>query len=351
MKDRPARPLQGEADRPAKPEAAGTKTRRRVLTGLGALLLFILALTLLQKVTGEPVWDEFYQMFGLQSPGVPAGSPAADPADPSEEGETAVHFIDIGQGDAVLIEQGGEFCLIDAGVRENQDSLIAYLEEAGATHLKLLVMTHPHFDHTGGMREVLRRCTVDRVLLPDFDKAPPSTAYSLEKILKEIDAQGIPADTVRVGSSYAIGSGTLQVLGEGVETENYNDLSPVLRYVGPNLTFVDSGDGEQPVEQDALARGAELSADLFKAAHHGSNSSNTEEFLQAIHPGIVVACCGKDNEYGHPHREPRQRFAAIGAELYRTDLDGSVVVRGTAGGITVTCARGQHRAQALDEAG
>lgn len=346
MKNRPTQPPQGAQDRPARPQAAaGTKMRRRVLTGLGALLVFILALSVLQKVTGEPVWDEFYQMFGLQSPGVPA-TPASAP-----EEETAVHFIDIGQGDAVLIEQGGEYCLIDAGVRENQDSLIAYLEEAGATHLTLLVMTHPHFDHTGGMREVLRRCTVDRVLLPDLDKAPPSTAYSLEKILREIDQQKIPADTVRVGESYAIGSGTLQVLGEGVETENYNDLSPVLRYVGPHLTFVDSGDGERPVEADALARGEDLAADLFKAAHHGSNSSNTEAFLQAIHPSIVVACCGKDNEYGHPHREPRQRFAELGAELYRTDLDGSVVVRGTAEGITVTTSRGQHRAQALDEAG
>lgn len=351
MPPRPPRPQGGYGPRAPRaggpgrvPRSGGDPARRlrRLLVLLGLVLLFALAVSLLEKATGQPLWDELYQAAGLPA----AGSPAQGGA-----GETAVHFIDIGQGDAVLIEQDGEFCLIDAGLRDTQDDLIAYLEAAGASRLRLLVMTHPHSDHIGGMREVLRRCTVDEVLLPDFDKAPLPASTGFTRILEELEAQQILASTARAGDSYPIGTGVLQVLADGVETENYNDLSPVLRFVGPGLTFVDTGDGEQPVEQDALARAADLSADLYKAAHHGSNTSNTAEFLAAVRPQVVVACCGQDNAYGHPHREPRERFAQIGADFYRTDRDGTVVVTGNGREIWVwTANEGRGQSMGRDAA-
>ncbi len=341
---RPQRESSPRAQRPARfgpagPSRAGqdpARRLRRLLVFLGLLLLFALALSLLEQATGEPVWDDFYQAVGLPA----AGSPAQ-----AATGETSVHFIDIGQGDAVLIEQDGEFCLIDAGLRDTQDDLIAYLEAAGATHLRLLVMTHPHADHIGGMREVLRRCTVDEVLLPDLDKAPLPTSSTFTRVLEELEERQIPVSAACAGDSYPIGSGVLQVLADGVETENYNDLSPVLRFVGAGLTFLDTGDGEQPVEQEALARAADLSALVFKAAHHGSNSSNTGEFLAAVQPQVVVACCGQDNSYGHPHAEPVERFASVGAAFYRTDRDGTVVVTGTPEGIEVWSANGGQEVQ------
>lgn len=334
MPPRPPRPEKEYGRRPPRPLHAprvGRLPARRLLILLGLLLLLALAVSLYEQATGQPVWDELYTAAGLPA----AGSPA-----PADGGETSVHFIDIGQGDAVLIEQDGEFCLIDAGLRDTQDDLIAYLEAAGAQHLRLLVMTHPHADHIGGMREVLRRCTVDEVLLPDLDKAPLPTSSTFTRVLEELEAQQILVSTARAGDAYPIGGGSLEVLADGLETENYNDLSPVLRFVGPGLTFLDTGDGEEGVEEDALTRAAVLSADLFKAAHHGSNSSNTWAFLQAVRPRVVVACCGQNNDYGHPHREPRERFAGIGADFYRTDQDGTVVVTGTPEGIRVWTANG-----------
>lgn len=353
MPQRVPRPQDGYGPRPPRPLNAGHASRarragppanrlRRLAVLLGLLLLLALAVSLYEQFSGQPVWDELYTAAGLPA----AGSPA-----PAAGGETSVHFIDIGQGDAVLIEQDGEFCLIDAGLRDSQDDLIAYLEAAGAGHLRLLVMTHPHSDHIGGMREVLRRCTVDEVLLPDLDKAPLPTSSTFAHILEELEEREIPTATARAGDVYPIGSGRLEVLADGIETENYNDLSPVLRFVGAGLTFLDTGDGEAGVEEDALARGADLSADLFKAAHHGSNSSNTWPFLQAVQPRVVVACCGLNNDYGHPHREPRERFDEIGACFYRTDQDGTVVVTGTPEGMSVwTANEGRQAAAGRDAA-
>lgn len=318
-----ARPKRSREERPSKDRL------RQQLIALGLVLLVALLITAAEKITGRPIWDELYEMAGLGD----TGSPAA-----VAEGETAVHFIDIGQGDAVLIEQDGEFCLIDAGIRDTQDDLIAYLEAVGATHLKLLVMTHPHSDHIGGMRQVLRSCTVDEVLLPDLDKAPMPTSATFTRVLETIEELNILVSTAEAGGSYPIGTGRLEVLAAGIQTDNYNDLSPVLRFAGPGLTFIDTGDGERGVEADVLAGGAMLSADLYKAAHHGSNSSNTEEFLQAISPSVIVISCGQDNSYGHPHREPMERFAAVGAEIWRTDQDGTVVVTGGPDGIRVKTA-------------
>lgn len=295
-----------------------------VFSLVGLCLVLGLWVSAAGEVGAAPTWQEIYTAVGLADP-----LPAAD----LPENTDAVHFIDVGQADATLLQSGGEYCLVDAGDTDSEQKLMEYLEQRGVTRLKLLVMSHPHADHIGSMTAVLEKLEVEQVLLPDFDKAPYPTTRLFEKVMEAIEASGAAVTTAAPGQSFPVGSGTLQVLAAGVETDNYNDLSQVLLFESGELSVVLSGDGEKPVEQAALEAGAVPRADVFKAAHHGSDTSNTLEFLQAVQPGHVAISCGLGNSYGHPHAGALERFEQVGAQVLRTDQDGSVVIAATENGL------------------
>lgn len=301
-----------------------------------ALLAAIVLTTALGDRMEPQDWAKLYHALGFEAVGVPVRP---------TEGDTALHFIDVGQGDAVLIQQDGEFCLIDAGTRESETDLLNYLDSLGVQSIKLLVMTHPHADHIGSMRAVLRHVAVEQVLLPDFSKSKSAPSYTLERVLEEIAAQNVPVVTAQIGQSFPIGEGTLNVLRAGVESNGFNDISPVLRFDGRGLTFLDTGDGEKAVEENALQGGLPLGSIVFKAGHHGSNTSNLPEFLRAVRPQYVVISCGLGNSYGHPDQEALDSFSAVDAQVLRTDQLGSVVILGTPEGVEIHSARnGQEEA-------
>lgn len=292
--------------------------------------------------SGLPSWEAIFRGAGLEAQPLPAEGLGSDAA--------AVHFIDVGQGDATLLQSGGEYCLVDAGEPESEQALLGYLRGMGVTELRLLVMSHPHADHIGSMAAVLENLQVDEVLLPDLGKAPYPTTATFERVMQTILEKGIPAVTAEPGQSFALGGGALKVLQAGVETENYNDLSQVLWFEAGGLSVALSGDGEKAVEKAALAAGGLPRVQVFKAAHHGSNTSNTEEFLWALRPRYVVVSCGANNSYGHPHAEPLERFGAVGAQVLRTDLNGSVVLAEEGGGLRLYTARQEAGADQEQEA-
>lgn len=285
-----------------------------------------------QSGDGSLTWQDFYDAMNVTTR--PQGLEQV-PADGQ-----AVHFIDVGQADATLLQSGQEYCLVDAGEASSEEALLSYLDSMGVTRLKLLVMTHPHADHIGSMKAVLEHVQVDQVLLPNLDKAPYPTTRTFERVMDTIEEQAIPTVTAQPGQEFSIGQATLSVLANGVETDNYNNLSQVLFFRAPGLRVMLSGDGEKEVEEDALAHCELPQADVFKAAHHGSSTSNTLAFLQAIRPRYVVVSCGKDNSYGHPHQEALQNYAMVGAQVLRTDENGSVVLAATEDGLQCYAARG-----------
>ena len=280
------------------PKEKFEKALTAVLCGIVAVLVLLAAVISLSEENGGamPTWQQLYSWFGVAAPVPHLPEEAAGAA-------TKVHFIDVGQGDAVLLEQNGAFALIDAGEREAADGLVAYLQAAGVAKLDLLVMTHPHADHIGGMQAVLDAFPVDKAVLPDFAKAPMPTTSTFLNLLDAIREKQIPTVTARAGDVFPLGEGTLTVLGDGVAAENLNDISLVTLFEAPGLRCLSSGDGEKAVEDAVLASGADVHADVFKAAHHGSSTSNTQAFLDAVRPQAVVVSCGAGNSYGHPHSE------------------------------------------------
>lgn len=293
---------------------------KRLGAGLAALLLAASLLITVGEWRGwpTPTWKQLYARLGV-------GRTVRVPAE-AEGAATRVHFLDVGQADAALLEQDGHFALLDAGRRETQDAVADYLRAAGVEELDYLILTHTHSDHLGGMRYILRHFPVKQVLLPDFDKAPLEYRATLDSFLAEAEAQGVPRHTMRQGETYLLGRGTLTVLLDGIESDNANNICPVMRFDAPHLRCLFTGDAEEPVEQVALAARAKLRADVFAAGHHGSSTSNGEAFLKKVRPDLVVVSCGDQNDYGHPHAAPLRTFKAVGAQVCRTDEMGNIVV-------------------------
>lgn len=251
--------------------------------------------------------------------------PDATP-EPLPEGTlTVVRVLDVGQGDAVLIQQDDAACLIDAGTQESSEDLVRQLWDAGVDDLDFLVMTHPHADHYGGMPQVLEDFPVRTLLMPDLEGLGASGA-ALDEILRLADEQGTTCITAARGQSYPLGQGTLEVLLAVLpDDDNLNNASLCLRFTAGNFTFLDTGDAEADTEQRLVdAYGSDLRATLFKAGHHGSATSTTQPLLDAVRPQAVAISCGLNNSYGHPDAETLDRIAASGAQVWRTDQEGAI---------------------------
>ena len=234
---------------------------------------------------------------------------------PEEEGLT-VHFIDVGQADCALIECDGEYMLIDAGYYENGIDVVEYLFDLGVEELDLMVGTHPHGDHIGGLPVVLDYFDTERI----WFSAMPYTNGTVSTFLSAARRHDVEVEQPQVGDTYQLGSALVTMLGPvKTDYEDVNDISLVLRVDYGDTRFLFTGDMEAIAETDLLDSGADVKADVLKVGHHGSYSSTSYRFLREVAPTYAVISCGAGNEYGHPHDEPMSRLRDAEVIIYRTD--------------------------------
>jgi competence protein ComEC len=239
-------------------------------------------------------------------------------------GRLSVSVLDVGQGDAVLIETpDGRHVLVDGGPDGRRTA--AELSEAlpfWERAIELVVLTHGQEDHVGGLVEVLERYEVRQVIAPPL--ASESAGYRAWR--EEVERQHIPAHTARAGEVIDLGGGaTLRVLGPSAETlasGDANDASLVLRLTYGTVSFLLTGDIEIEGEEALLRSGAEVTAQVLKVAHHGSATSSSAAFLRAVRPALSVVSVGEGNPYGHPAPSVLERLDET--LLLRTDEHGTV---------------------------
>lgn len=235
-----------------------------------------------------------------------------------------MHFIDVGQGDSILIQfPDDQTMLVDAGPNEAGSAVVSYLQKEGIRRIDYLVGTHPHADHIGGMDEVVRAFEIGKVYMPRVT----SNTASFESLLRALKAKGLRITPARAGVTVIEQEGLrVEFLApSGSRYEDLNDWSAVLKVSYGSMSFLLTGDAEAGSEREMLSAGTDLKADVLKVGHHGSSSSTTTAFLRAVSPDYAVICVGAGNDYGHPHRETLDKLAAAGVRVYRTDRDGTVV--------------------------
>ena len=255
------------------------------------------------------------ETFVLRAGTVPATPTSAEATTTSTEGTGfTIAFIDVGQGDATLvIASNGETLLIDGG--RSKERIRDRLERLGVNDIDAIAATHPDADHIAGLLEALDLFEIERVYL----NGGTSTSQTFADLMSAIDLEGSTTAVMSSGATIPLGDLLISVLHPGALTGDSNVDSLVVQITCGTVDVLLTGDAEIPSENAMLSAGTLVDVDVLKAGHHGSNTSNSVEFLEAVKPEVVVISAGLENQYGHPHQEVIDRFTAIGASIVRTD--------------------------------
>lgn len=243
---------------------------------------------------------------------------------PLEKNILKISYIDVGQGDSTLIQINDKNILIDAGPNDSIDKLMSYLSKQNIKKFDYIIATHPDEDHIGGMSSVIKKYNIGKFYAPK----KLSNTRTFENMIKALSSKNLKINQGQQGINLDLGKNVVceMLAPNNTKYENTNNYSIVLKITYGNTKFLFTGDAEKISEQEMLSKDLDLSADVLKIGHHGSSSSTSEEFLDKVNPKIAVISCGKDNKYGHPHKQTLAKLKNKKIKIYRTDVDGSIVL-------------------------
>lgn len=244
-----------------------------------------------------------------------------------------VHFLDVGQGDSILLEIDGKSMLIDSGESDQGKVVTAYLQDQGISTLDYVVATHPHSDHIGGMNEILNNFQVEHFI----DSGYPHTSKTYENMLTTIDQKNIPFQVAQAGQKIDFDPAVdIEILNPAkTYSEDLNENSVVLKVTYGTTSFLLMGDAGLETEERIMKAGYNVDSDILKVGHHASRSGSGASFISAVSPEASVIEVGAGNDYGHPHAEILEKLQKA-SKVYRTDLDGTITVTTDGSTYTVT---------------
>ncbi|WP_338659743.1 S-layer homology domain-containing protein [Paraclostridium sordellii] len=236
-----------------------------------------------------------------------------------------VHHINVGQGESIYIEfPDGSDVLIDAGKSNYGDTVVNYLKKQESDmDLEYLIATHPDADHIGGMQDVFKDLNIKNFIYP---KDAPHDSKTWQNVLSLASSEGCNIQDGKTGESFDIGGASMKFIQPSKDYSDNNEDSIVTYLNYNNIKFLFTGDMEAPTERDMVAQGTVPNVDFMSVPHHGSKTSSTPTFLSAADPEYAVCSVG-ENSYGHPVPEVLKRYTDVGAKVYRTDVDGNVVIK------------------------
>ncbi|MFY9176049.1 MAG: ComEC/Rec2 family competence protein [Caldicoprobacterales bacterium] len=235
-----------------------------------------------------------------------------------------VHFIDVGQGDSILVQlPNQQNMLIDAGDNDKGQVVVDYIEKQGVSRIDYLIATHPHADHIGGMDHVIDHFEIGDIYMPKV----AHTTKTYMDLLEAIDRKNLKIRAAQAGMDITIDDVRADILAPDsqLKSDNLNDYSIVIKLTYGQTVFLLQGDAERKTEEAILTSGIDVEADVIKLGHHGSTTSSTSNYIDAVDPDYAIVSAGEGNKYGHPHKEVVALMKEKGIILYRTDRDGTIV--------------------------
>lgn len=304
---------------------------------ISKIIVTIAILLIATVVTANQVGESEPSNTGTQPNGQTSSSEVQNP-----QGELRLTMIDCGQADSFLLEQNGETCLVDCGTRSTGKDVVQYLKDKGITKIDYLFGTHPHDDHMGGMYDVITNFEIGKVIIPKVKDGTVTTNWYL-KLMKELKQNSYNIEYVSLGTIYQLGQATINVIGPINEPdENKNNYSTVLKVSFGEMDIIMTGDAEKKVEQDIIESGINLDAEILKVGHHGSDTSTSEAFLDAISPDYALISTEVGNKYDHPIKVTMDNLKSRNIEVYRTDENGTVVAHITTEDVSFDCQPGDY---------
>ncbi|MDD7793713.1 MBL fold metallo-hydrolase [Clostridium sp. 'White wine YQ'] len=246
-------------------------------------------------------------------------------------GNLKVTYIDVGQADSILIQQGTSTMLIDGGNNADGPTIKDYMDKQGITSLDYIIGTHAHEDHIGGLDYVINAFKIGKVYFPKTT----STTKTFEDFINSVKNKDLKLTVPQVGDTFNLGDATCTILAPNSSSyTDDNDYSIVVKVKFGNTSFLFDGDAQVTSEMEMVNKGLDLKADVLKIGHHGSKTSTCSNFLSAVNPKYSVISVGKDNSYGHPAQGTMDRLKAANVQVFRTDENGTIVA--TSNGTEIT---------------
>lgn len=241
-------------------------------------------------------------------------------------GEMFVHMIDVGQADSFLFVQGENTMLIDCGTRGEGDDVVSYLQELGIEKIDVLVGSHPHDDHMGGMKKVIDAFEVSQIYVSDVSNCEITSNW-YATLWETIMEENLPHQTLKNGDHFNVGQMQVELLAPiAYQGSNINNYSLVMKVSFGQTDILMTGDAETEIEEEILALGEDLDVEVLKMGHHGSDTSSSEAFMQATSPEYVLISAGIANKYHHPCETTMQYLEDNQIPVYRTDESGTVIM-------------------------
>lgn len=313
---------------------------RNWMKRMGAVLLSVfcvLAAVLVLQTSGQPESGEHVAQAatspaseeaatqagnagGGQDSGRAGAAQATGNTGIAQAGTLTVTWLDVGQGDAAVIQCGGQSMLIDGGKPEKSSYIYAWLQQHGLSYLDVIVATHVDADHIGGLSGALNYASVGTAYCPETT----GTTETFQSFVKYLAQRGKQITVPTAGETFALGGAQIQILGPLHRAEDSNDNSIVLKVSFGATSFLFTGDAERAEEQDLLNSGVNLLSTVLKVGHHGSDTSTSYPFLRAVAPQYAVISVGAGNSYGHPTEAVLSRLRDAGVTTFRTDMQGEI---------------------------
>ena len=281
---------------------------------LSVFILLISCVMFVLEKTNVYSWNQLKALLGIVEGTV------------STDADFSVYYLDVGQSDCSIIVCDDKVMMIDAGTVNRLTDIKSSLLTLNIDTIDYMIITHPHDDHMGCAASIINDYNVLNIIMPKLDESNMVTTDAYEEFLNAVINKKVTAIAAEPGYSFSLGSAKVGIFAPMQQDNNLNNMSVVTKIIYGETSFLFQGDAEKKVENSLIKSNYDLSADVIKLGHHGSNTSSTSKYLNAVNPKAAIISCGADNSYGHPHKETLTLLQKYGISPLRTDADGTIML-------------------------